>query len=81
MRFLVSLQRFLKLNGMKRFTAFVALVLLAAAAAVYGAAVPFNLVHAASSAVFLYFLAEPMGQKLERIKLKYGLGFAKGARL
>lgn len=54
---------------------------LAAAAAVYGAAVPFNLVHAASSAVFLYFLAEPMGQKLERIKLKYGLGFAKGARL
>lgn len=54
---------------------------LAAAASVYGAAVPFNLVHAASSAVFLYFLAEPMGQKLERIKLKYGLGFAKGARL
>lgn len=48
-----------------------------AAAAVYTAAMPFNIIHAASSAVFLYFMLNPMKEKLERIKLKYGLGFAK----
>lgn len=34
---------------------------------------PFDLVHATSTAVFLWLIAEPMLEKLERIKLKYGL--------
>ncbi len=34
---------------------------------------PFDLVHAASTAFFLWFLSEPMIDKLERIKKKYGL--------
>ncbi len=34
---------------------------------------PFNLLHAASTAYFLWFLAEPVMEKLERIKEKYGL--------
>jgi len=34
---------------------------------------PFDLIHAASTFLFLWFLAEPMIEKLERIKLKYGL--------
>lgn len=34
---------------------------------------PFDLVHALSSAFFLWFLAEPMIYKLERVKLKYGI--------
>lgn len=48
-----------------------------AAAVVYTAALPFNIIHASSSAIFLYFLANPMREKLERIKLKYGFGFAR----
>ncbi len=39
----------------------------------YAAGLPFDLVHAASTAFFLWFLAEPMIDKLERIKVKYGL--------
>ena len=35
--------------------------------------IPFDLIHALSSAFFLWFLAEPMIDKLERIKIKYGL--------
>lgn len=34
---------------------------------------PFNLVHAASTVVFLYFLARPIERKLDRIKKKYGI--------
>lgn len=34
---------------------------------------PFDLVHAASTAFFLWFLSEPMIEKIERIKIKYGL--------
>lgn len=34
---------------------------------------PFDLIHAFSTAFFLWFAAEPMCEKLERIKLKYGL--------
>lgn len=34
---------------------------------------PFDLIHAASTAFFLWFIAEPMIEKIERIKLKYGL--------
>lgn len=34
---------------------------------------PFDLIHAVSTVIFLYFLAKPMLSKLDRIKLKYGL--------
>ncbi len=34
---------------------------------------PFDIVHASSSAFFLWFLSEPMVYKLERVKLKYGI--------
>lgn len=34
---------------------------------------PFDLIHALSSAFFLWFISEPMTEKLERVKLKYGL--------
>ena len=35
--------------------------------------VPFNLIHAAATVVFLVFLSGPMLEKLNRIKIKYGL--------
>jgi len=35
--------------------------------------VPFDLIHAAATAFFLWFIAEPIIEKLERVKLKYGL--------
>ncbi|BFT73839.1 ECF transporter S component [Paenibacillus sp. P36] len=35
--------------------------------------IPFDLIHAASTVIFLYFIAKPMLSKLDRIKLKYGL--------
>lgn len=34
---------------------------------------PMDCIHAAATAVFLWFLAEPIFQKLERVKEKYGL--------
>ena len=34
---------------------------------------PFDLIHAASTAFFLWFLAEPIISKIERIKTKYGM--------
>jgi len=34
---------------------------------------PFDLIHAFSSAFFLWFISEPMVEKLERVKIKYGL--------
>lgn len=37
-------------------------------------AVPFDAVHAAASAFFLFVLADPMLAKLDRLKAKYGLG-------
>lgn len=43
-------------------------------AAACAAGLPFDLVHASSTAFFLWFAAEPMTEKLERVKLKYGLG-------
>jgi energy-coupling factor transport system substrate-specific component len=39
----------------------------------YISAVAFDLIHGVSTAVFLFLLAEPMIEKLERIKSKYGL--------
>ena len=35
--------------------------------------IPFDLVHALATVVFLYIAAEPMLEKLDRIKVKYGL--------
>ena len=40
---------------------------------VYTLALPFNLINAAATVVFLYFLAKPMIEKIDRIKIKYGL--------
>ncbi|MDD6308856.1 MAG: energy-coupling factor transporter ATPase [Clostridia bacterium] len=40
--------------------------------AAYIAGAPFDLVHAASTAFFLWFIAGPMIEKLDRIKVKYG---------
>lgn len=37
------------------------------------AGIPFDLVHSLSTAFFLWFISEPMIEKLERIKIKYGL--------
>ncbi len=34
---------------------------------------PMDMVHAAATVVFLFFLAEPMQEKLDRVKTKYGL--------
>lgn len=39
----------------------------------YVMGLPFDLIHAASTAFFLWFISEPMIEKLERVKLKYGL--------
>ncbi|MPM19304.1 hypothetical protein SDC9_65727 [bioreactor metagenome] len=46
---------------------------LGALLAAYATGLWFNLVHAAATVVFLFLLAEPMTEKLERIKLKYGM--------
>ena len=39
----------------------------------YLAGLPLDLVHAFATAIFLWFISEPMMEKLERIKMKYGL--------
>lgn len=41
--------------------------------AYYISGLPVDLVHAASTAIFLWLLSGPMLDKLERIKKKYGL--------
>lgn len=41
---------------------------------VYAAAVPFNIIHAVSTVVFLLLLLKPMTEKIDRIKFKYGMG-------
>lgn len=41
--------------------------------AVYAAGVPFDLMHAAATVVFLFFLSRPMMEKIERMKQKYGI--------
>jgi len=40
---------------------------------VYGTALWFNIIHSSATVIFLYILANPMIEKLERIKVKYGL--------
>ena len=39
----------------------------------YLTGIPFDLIHAASTVIFLLVLSKPMIEKLERIKTKYGL--------
>jgi energy-coupling factor transport system substrate-specific component len=36
-------------------------------------ALPHTLLYAVSNVVFLYLFAKPFGEKLERVKLKYGV--------
>lgn len=45
----------------------------AAVLGVYLAGLPFNVMHALSTVVFLYVLALPLGRKLERVQRKYGI--------
>lgn len=40
---------------------------------VYATGAPFNLLYAASTAIFLFLLAKPMNEKLERLRVKYGI--------
>ena len=40
---------------------------------VYATGAPFNLLYAASTAIFLFLLAKPMNEKLERLRIKYGI--------
>jgi len=39
----------------------------------YVTGVPADAVHALATVLFLWFLAEPMLEKLDRVKVKYGL--------
>jgi hypothetical protein len=41
--------------------------------AAYLQGLPFDLVHAAATAFFLLVIARPMLEKLDRVKVKYGL--------
>lgn len=40
---------------------------------IYAAGIPFNLTHAAATAIFLLLLAKPMLGKLNRVRVKYGM--------
>lgn len=42
-------------------------------AAALGTAVPYTIMYAVSNFIFLWFLAKPLGDKLERIRIKYGI--------
>ena len=46
---------------------------LAAFLAAFSAGFPLNLIHAFSTVLFLFFFGEPLMEKLERVKTKYGL--------
>lgn len=41
--------------------------------AIYASGVPFDLIHGASTVIFLFFLANPMMEKIGRMQKKYGL--------
>lgn len=41
--------------------------------ATYSLSIPFDTIHAVSTVIFLYILAMPMKEKMERLKMKYGL--------
>lgn len=40
---------------------------------VYTLALPFNILNTVATAIFLFFLAKPMVEKINRIKIKYGM--------
>ncbi len=40
----------------------------------YATGFAFDIVHSLATAVFLFFIAKPLGEKLSRIKKKYGIG-------
>ena len=40
---------------------------------IYATGAPFNLLYAASTTIFLFLLAKPMNEKLERLRIKYGI--------
>lgn len=42
-------------------------------AAALSTAVPYTILYAVSNVIFLWFFAKPFGEKLERVKLKYGV--------
>ncbi len=44
-----------------------------ALAATYLTGIPFDLIHASSTVIFLFFIEKPMSEKVARIRLKYGL--------
>lgn len=60
----------INLSSLMMFTAQISWPALLAA---YASGFWFDLVHASATVVFLFFLAEPMLEKLERVKIKYGL--------
>lgn len=39
----------------------------------YATGVPFDLVHAISTAIFLYCITNPLMEKLQRIRVKFGM--------
>lgn len=41
--------------------------------AIYASGIPFDLIHGASTVIFLFFLANPMMEKIGRVQKKYGL--------
>ena len=41
--------------------------------AAYAVGFPVDLVHAVATAAFLWFISQPLLEKLDRIKAKYGL--------
>ncbi|MDO4541350.1 MAG: ECF transporter S component [Bacillota bacterium] len=45
----------------------------ASAVAIYISGFPVNVVHGVATAIFLYFLTNPMCDKIERVKKKYGI--------
>jgi riboflavin transporter FmnP len=40
---------------------------------VYTLALPFNIINTVATSIFLFFLAKPMVEKINRIKIKYGM--------
>ncbi len=39
----------------------------------YAVGIPYDLIHAVGTAIFMFFLADPIISRLERIKIKYGI--------
>lgn len=52
---------------------FICLYFLRRILAVYSAGIPFNIIHSISTAVIVALIQPPVTEKLERIKIKYGI--------